>query len=216
MTLTLLPVCDTPCIYADNFNCQHTHWGYNDISLNGECLAAWAANNELTLLQDPKGNFTFHSGRWKSETNPDLAFSRTETKSQLPDRRVLGKFPRSQHRPSLITASHRITTTSKPEKRWNFRKANWKRSDTITNNLAKKLPLPDVRNANTAYQAFCSMAINAAKQCVPRGKRKLYIPCWDKECKTLFQTTRASTGNASDLAASSLITRLDNNRQSKT
>ena len=138
----------------------------------------------MTLFQDPKGNFTFHSGCWKSETNPDLAFARTETSSQLPDRRVLGKFPRSHHRPSLITA---ITTTSKPVKRWNFRKANWKRYGTITNNLAKKLPLPDARNANTAYQAFSSMTMNAAKQCAARGKRKLYIPCWDKECETLFQ-----------------------------
>ena len=124
-----------------------------------ESLSAWTANNDLTLLQDPKGNFTFHSGRWKSETNPDLAFARTKKSS----------------RPSLITASHRITTTSKPVKRWNFCKANWKRYGTITNNLAKKLPLPDARNANIAYQAFCSMTINAAKQGVPRGKRKLCL-----------------------------------------
>ena len=100
-------------------------------------------------------------------------------------------------------------------KRWNFLKANWKRWGTITNNLAKKLPLPDARNANTAYQAFFSMTIKAAKQCVPRGKRKLYILCWDKECEILFQTTQVSTGNASDLAVSSLITRLDNNRRTR-
>ena len=59
------------------------------------------------------------------------------------------------------------------------------------------------------------MPINAAKQCVLRGERKLYIPCWDKECETLFQITQASTGNASDLATSSLITRLDNNRRTR-
>ena len=125
-------------------------------------------------FQDPKDNSTFVCGRWKSETNPDLAFSRTETCSQLSYRRVLGKFPWSQHRPSLITASHRITTTSEPVKCWNFRKANWKPFGTITYNIAKKLRLPDARNANTVYQAFCSMTINAAKQCAPSGKRKLF------------------------------------------
>ena len=151
MTLTSLPVFDTPCIYAGDFNCKHTDWAYNNISPDGECLAVWDEKNDLTLLQDPKGNFTFYSGRWKSETNPDLAFAKTETSSQLPDRRVLGKFPRSQYRASLITASYRITTTSKPVKRWNFCKANWKSYGTITNNLAKKLPLPVARNANTAY-----------------------------------------------------------------
>ena len=97
MNLTSLLVFDTPCIYAGDFNCQHTAWGYNDINPDGECLAVWAANNNLTLLQDPKGNFTFYSGRWKSETDPFLAFVRTETSSQFPDRRVLGKFTRSQH-----------------------------------------------------------------------------------------------------------------------
>ena len=59
------------------------------------------------------------------------------------------------------------------------------------------------------------MTINAAKQCVPCCKRKLYTPCWDRECKTLFQTTQASAGNASDLAGSSLITRLDNIRHTQ-
>ena len=59
------------------------------------------------------------------------------------------------------------------------------------------------------------MSIKAAKQCVSRGKRKLYIPCWDKECETLVQTIQASAGNASDLAASSLITRLDNNSRTR-
>ena len=62
MTLTSLPDFDTPCIYAGDFNCQHTDWGYNNIIHDGECLAVCAANNDLTLLQDPKGNFTFHSG----------------------------------------------------------------------------------------------------------------------------------------------------------
>ena len=93
LMLTSLPVFDTPCIYAGDFNCHQTDWGYNNISPDGECLSVWAANNDLTLLQDPKGNFTFYSGRWKSETNPDLAFARTKTSSQLPDRRVLGGFP---------------------------------------------------------------------------------------------------------------------------
>ena len=145
MTLTSLPVFDTPCTYAGDFNCQHTDWGYNNISPDGECLAVWAANNDLNLLQDPKGNFTFYSGRWKTETNLDLD-------------EYLGSFHRHNIDPPL---QQPLTTTSKPVKRWNFRKANWKRYGTIT----KKLPLPDPRNANTAYQAFCSMTINAAKQC---------------------------------------------------
>ena len=44
--------------------------------------------------------------------------------SRLPDRRVLGKFPRSQHRPCLITPPRlKVPAHSDPFKRWNFRKA---------------------------------------------------------------------------------------------
>ena len=42
---------------------------------------------------------TFSSYRWNVSTNPDLAFASVGQDKQLPDRR-LGKFPRSQHRPS--------------------------------------------------------------------------------------------------------------------
>ena len=41
--------------------------------------------------------------RWNTGTNPDLAFASVGPNSYLPDRRVLKKFPMSQHRPSLIT-----------------------------------------------------------------------------------------------------------------
>ena len=46
---------------------------------------------------------SFYSGRWNTGTNPDLAFACVGPNSCLPDRRVLEKLPRSQHRPSLIT-----------------------------------------------------------------------------------------------------------------
>ena len=77
MILTSLLIFETPCIYVGDFNCQHTDWGYNNISPDGECLAVWAENNDLTLLQDPKDNFTFYLECWKSKNNP--AFVRAIT-----------------------------------------------------------------------------------------------------------------------------------------
>ena len=35
-----LPVFPHPCLYAGDFNCHHADWGYDDNSLNGECLLA--------------------------------------------------------------------------------------------------------------------------------------------------------------------------------
>ena len=94
-----------PCLYAGDFNCQHTNRGYTNTSEDGSFLSTWAASGNLSLLYDPKGPASFLSGRWGSETNPDLAFASSSDDNQLPCRRVLEKFPRSQHRPSLITST---------------------------------------------------------------------------------------------------------------
>ena len=116
MTITSILVFHIHCIYAGDFNCHYTDWD-NDINTNGECLAAWASYNDLTVVRDFMGYPLFHLGRWKSEANPDLSLVRTETTCQLPYRRVLEKFPRSQHQPSLTTTSHQIISTNKPVKR---------------------------------------------------------------------------------------------------
>ena len=58
-------------------------------------------------------------------TNPDLALASFGQDNQLPDRRVLGNFPRWQHRPSLIMPPRlKVPAHSDSVKRWNFRKAD--------------------------------------------------------------------------------------------
>ena len=47
MTITAIPVFSHPCLYAGDFNCQHTDWGYTFTSQNGEQLADWAAKSNL-------------------------------------------------------------------------------------------------------------------------------------------------------------------------
>ena len=94
---TDLPVFPNPVLYSGDFNCPHVNWGYSSNSTDGECLVAWASLNGLVPLHDPKDTATFHSGRWNTGTNPDLAFVSVGPDSRLPDRRILEKFPRSQH-----------------------------------------------------------------------------------------------------------------------
>ena len=56
--------------------------------------------------------------------------------------------------------------------------------------------------------------ISVAKQCIPCGRRKNYVPCWDKECETLYHSfIRAPVGTASDRAASSLLSRLQQKKE---
>ena len=92
-----------PCLYAGDFNCPHVDWGYNDNSPDDECLAGWASINCLALQYNASVATSFYSSGWNTGTNPDLAFASVGLNSRLPDRYVLEKFPRSQHRPSLIT-----------------------------------------------------------------------------------------------------------------
>ena len=152
-----LPVFPHPCLYAGNFNCRHADWGYNNNSPDGECLAGCASINCLALLYNAKNTASFYSSRWKTGTNPDLAFTRVGPNSHLPDRRVLEKFPRSQHRPSLITPPRfAMAVPSMPVKRWNFHKAKWSHYISLTSKFAKTLLLPDSLDVDAAYQDFCN------------------------------------------------------------
>jgi len=85
-----------------------------------------------------------------------LAFASFGQDSRLQDKRVHGKFPRSQHRPSLITPLKlKVPTHSGQVKRWKFRRADWKRLCLLTDESAEGLPPPDTSNIDRAYQDFC-------------------------------------------------------------
>ena len=115
-------------------------------------------------------NASFYSGRWNTGTNPDLVFASVGPNSRLPDRRVLEKFPRSQHRPSLIAPPRfAMAVPSMPVKRWNFRKAKWSHYIALTNKFAKTLLPPDSLDVDAAYQDICNTIKKAAKKTIPHG-----------------------------------------------
>ena len=182
-----------------------------------ECLAGWASINCLAFPYNTKDAARFHSGRWSTGTNPDLAFASVGPNSRLPVRRVLKKFSRSQHRPSLITPSRfTLAVLSMPVKRWNFRKAKWSRYIALTNKFAKTLLLPDSLVLDVAYQDFCNIIKKAAKKTILRGYRNNYISCWDAECESLYRTfLQSPQGDNSSLAATALLAKLDSNRRDR-
>ena len=116
----------------------------NLIMMELNCLVEWASSNNLTLLYNPKEPDSFHSARWNSGTNPDLAFASSTEDQAPPSRRVLEKFPRSQHRPSLITPIPLVApTSSKLVRQWNFRKANWDKFKLLTIKATQTPPALD-------------------------------------------------------------------------
>ena len=189
-----------PCLYAGDFNCRHIDWGYDDNSLDGECLAGWATINCLALLYNAKDAASFYSGRWNTGTNPDLAFASVGSNSRLPDRRVLDKFLRSQHRPSLITPPRfAMAVPSMPVKQWNFRKAKWSHYIALTNKFAKTLLPPDSLDVDAAYQDFCNTIKKAARlshagieiTIFRVGMQKSVNPSIKPFCSLLRETTPA-------------------------
>ena len=195
-----LPVFPHSCLHAGDFNCRHADWGYNDNSPDGECLAGWA-----------KDAASYYSGRWKTGTNLDLALASVGPNSRLPDRRVLETFPRSQHRPSLITPPRfAMAVPSIPFKRWNFLKAKWSHYIALTNKFTKTLLPPDSLDVDAAYRDFCNTIKKAAKKTIPRGYRNNYIPCWDAECESLYKNfLQSPQGDDSSLVATALLAKLD-------
>ena len=78
-----LLIAPVPAIYAGDFNCQHTDWGYSHTTPDGETLSEWASTANARLLFDPKEPPTFHSARWNTFTNPDLAFAVSHSNDTL-------------------------------------------------------------------------------------------------------------------------------------
>ena len=144
MTLAILnPDTPVPAIYAGDFNSGHTDWEYKSCIQDSKFLVDWALASNGPLLFDPKKPATFISGRWKTETNPDLAFTKVHAQDPLPVRRILDSFPCSQHKPSLITTSSLIQPTGgKPVCRWNLRKASWPEFEREVDVRTGTLPSP--------------------------------------------------------------------------
>ena len=95
--------CFFTLFYAGDFNGCHVDWSYDDNSTDRERSAAWACINSLFLLYHAQDAGSFYSGRWKTRTNLNLIFASVVPYILFPDRPVLKRFSRSQHRPLLIT-----------------------------------------------------------------------------------------------------------------
>jgi len=131
--------------------------------LDGESLDSWATSSNLGLLYKPKETPSF-SHRWNVGTNPDLACASFGQDSRLLDIRVLGKFPLSQHWPSLITPLKlQVPDHSNPVKRLNFRKTDWRHFCLLTDESVERLPPPDTSNIERAHQDFCESLLSAAR-----------------------------------------------------
>ena len=184
--IQLPPIFPHPVIYSGDFNSHHSNWGYQRNDSNGYKIADWASNGDLHLLFESKQPKNFHSAAWNTYTNPDLTFFSSNPSSLLPSPTyaVGPNFPRSQHRPTFISHPAVIAPTASTSlPRWNFKQANWAKFEELMSNAT--LPDPCLPDVDCTFQALQRSLTRAARHSIPRGYRKIYIPCWDKQCSEL-------------------------------
>ena len=183
-----LPSLPHPAIYVGDFNSHHNDWGYNSSDVAGEVLSQWASCCDLTLIHDPKQKGTFRSARWQKDYSPDLCWVSSVHGSPQPATcSVLDDFPHSQHRPSIIHVGLTLPVVHcSNKKRWNFRKANWAKFTQDTERSIPTIPRHTIP-VDEAYTRFTGALSKAAHASIPRGVRRLYIPCMDEEAATLLK-----------------------------
>jgi len=71
----------------------------------------------------------------------------------------------------------------------------------------------DTPNIERAYQDFCESLLSAAKQWIPRDRRKNYVPCWDKSARPYI--ARAPVETDTDRVTLSLLSRKKQKKQER-
>ena len=70
------------------------------------------------------------------------------------------------------------TTSQKKEPSWNYKEADWSRFQILTDVLCRELDTDNSKNISTSVQQLTDCILQAAKQAIPRGKRKDDKPYW--------------------------------------
>lgn len=187
-SMSSLPTLPHPAVIVGDFNSHHTDWGYESTDTNGELLNDWASINDLSLVHDSKQRGTFHSARWRRDYTPDLCWVSSINGCPQPSSIVvLGDFPHSQHRPSVLHVGLQLPViNSMPRNRWNFRKADWDGFQAATERSIPLIPVNTI-SVDEAFQRLLGAIHKAAHASIPRGFRRAYIPCLTEECSALLR-----------------------------
>ncbi|KAG5874392.1 hypothetical protein JTB14_012375 [Gonioctena quinquepunctata] len=114
--------------------------------------------------------------------NPDICFvSRNNQDLPIPAyRKVLNKFPNSQHKPVTLSVRIQIIVIRTANlKRWNFRRANW--------TMFQKEVDSDILHLQATvgnYKNSVNILHEAATKSILRGYRREFIPGWTRHRRT--------------------------------
>ena len=141
--------------------------------------------NNLILINRPDDQPTHLSRAWKTLSTPDLAIA-SEDIQKICDREVHTQLGGSDHLPVLLKVTLTEQTTSqKKEPSLNYKKADWLKFQNLTDMLCRELDTDNSKNINASVQQLTDCILQAAKQAIPRGRRKDYKPYWSNHLQRL-------------------------------
>ena len=128
-----------------------------------------------------------------------------------PERRVIDRFPRSHHRPSIIRVPSLVRPISgKPVMRWNVQKGNWELFTAETERRTPGLPNPQADNADSTCTAYCNMRSEE------EHPTRLQQTIQDDSCNHLLREhQQATTKEDIDTTATALLQKLDEVRMAR-
>ena len=168
-------------IIIGDFNSHSTQWGYKETNKDGDAVEQWIDNYQLSHIHDTKLPPSFHSARWRSGYNPDLAIATSDI-ANLCQKIVTDPIPSTQHRPIGLQVHAAVRPTSVPfKRRFNFQKAKWEDfAYELESKIEQISPVPDT------YHLFVELVKKTARRHIPRGCRVQYIPGLSEESSKLY------------------------------
>ena len=182
----------TKTIIAGDFNGHSPQWGYADHNNTGKAIEEFCERTNLSLLQDEDSPPTLLFRVNKKTYRPDL----TMVSSDLLNRYTIEVLDDvgSDHRPILTSIHSKKKKVFKRKTKWNFKKANWKLYQEITDHRLTAVIEKDHATIDALCENISTVILDAAVESIPKGCRKHYKPFWSNELQEAENKTERMHG----------------------
>ena len=137
----------------------------------------------MVLINRPDEPHTYYSRAWRNTSCPDIAIA-TDDVAKTTKRHVEQQLGGSDHKPVLLVIKKQVENcaqagTTKEQTGQNFVK---KTDENCRNQMMEQ------HHLNGKVKLFTEAILSAAKEAIPRGRRRDYIPGWNAQLQELHST----------------------------